>query len=920
MAKIIVGPFNKGLKNDVTPFNIDNDSFPTLINAFQWRGRVKRKRGTSLLGRLRSFFDSESVSYNPSSLSITLNGSGEGNLITGYGLTSNSTISPGSVTIVDTVNSITYTDPSMDGTLSPSGTINYATGDVIIADAANNLISAQFNYYPNLPVMGSRDLILQPTAFPGNISFNTRKAFNVLTAYPYPIYNISFYKNLPTGTYASYVQKTNWGPVSWNGQDYQQFWTVNYQGAFWATNGISVPFSITNVGMQYQPVDTTTWISATSMSFTVDNCPLVVGDFVYANEFIADGGAANSSSLNFQTGFVTAVTTGGIISTVTVTFPNAAIANDTYTGGILQYLTNSSDSTKDCIRWYDGDPTDGVVESPSFQPGRGWVNFCPPLSQFAFSIADLPAAQYYLVSARMIVSFKDRLLFLGPVVQTSASNSQVYLPDTIIYSQNGTPYYTCSFQGDPLSTTSNTSLLLPEKQTATPGAFWGDQTGFGGWISAGIDEAINTVGSNEDVLIVGFDRSNARLVYTGNDLIPFNFFTINSELGSGSAFSTINMDQGVVTRGSRGFIITSQTQSQRIDLDIPDEIFQMKITNNGSERVCAQRDFVNEWVYFTYPYKSINYRFPTQTLMYNYRDNSWAIFRESYTTYGLFRKQTGFTWQTVGQVYKSWSAWNDPWNAGESNLLQPDVVGGNQQGFLIIKDEGTSESISLYIKSIAGNVVTSPDHCLSNGDYILITGCLGDVGTQVNGKVFSVFQCTQNTFQLNPPISAGSYLGSGEITRYYRPFIQTKQFPVAWEMARKTRIGVQQYLFTTTQRSQIQLLIYLSQNANSAYNEGFIYPDNRTDNHSLIYSSILYTCPESTNLGLTPANINLQMVTAEQQAQTWHRMNTSLIGDTVQIGFTLSDEQMRDPTLVNQTAEIELHGFILDVQPSQLLA
>ena|SRR5580693_143532 len=150
------------------------------------------------------------------------------------------------------------------------------------------------------------------------------------------------------------------------------------------------------------------------------------------------------------------------------------------------------------------------------------------------------------------------------------------------------------------------------------------------------------------------------------------------------------------------------------------------------------------------------------------------------------------------------------------------------------------------------------------------------------------------------------------------------------------------------------------------------------------------------------------MPTALSQKQTWHRMNTSLIGDTVQIGFSLNDQQMRSldpvgipliitgatqanpcvltcagqpntnvlcyitgvvgmtqlnsspnatppafqyfniiassPTTVtididstafsayisggmlqtvspqNQFAEIELHGFILDVQPSQVLA
>jgi hypothetical protein len=49
-------------------------------------------------------------------------------------------------------------------------------------------------------------------------------------------------------------------------------------------------------------------------------------------------------------------------------------------------------------------------------------------------------------------------------------------------------------------------------------------------------------------------------------------------------------------------------------------------------------------------------------------------------------------------------------------------------------------------------------------------------------------------------------------------------------------------------------------------------------------------------------------------------MNTSLIGDTVQVGFTLSPQQMLDPSLSNQFAEIEFHSMILDVRPGGLLA
>ena len=112
----------------------------------------------------------------------------------------------------------------------------------------------------------------------------------------------------------------------------------------------------------------------------------------------------------------------------------------------------------------------------------------------------------------------------------------------------------------------------------------------------------------------------------------------------------------------------------------------------------------------------------------------------------------------------------------------------------------------------------------------------------------------------------------------------------------------------------------MSQDGNTPYNSGNIVPDNNVMNNSLVYSTVLYTCPESTNLGLTPANTNLQMVTAASQQAIWHRINTSLLGDTVQVGFTMSDAQMRDVNFTNQFKEIELHGFILDVNPSQWLA
>jgi hypothetical protein len=48
-------------------------------------------------------------------------------------------------------------------------------------------------------------------------------------------------------------------------------------------------------------------------------------------------------------------------------------------------------------------------------------------------------------------------------------------------------------------------------------------------------------------------------------------------------------------------------------------------------------------------------------------------------------------------------------------------------------------------------------------------------------------------------------------------------------------------------------------------------------------------------------------------------MNTSLIGDSVQLGFTLNDEQMRDDTLETQFSEVVLHAIVMDLYPGPIL-
>lgn len=770
------------------------------------------------------------------------------------------------------------------------------------AFSSNGTILADFSYFPNIPVMGLKTFIpFSPALTFSSIPQNQLVAFDTTYSYQVnqndinsPFYDVSFYKN-------------SGNPVVWTGEDYQQFWTWNYQGALWTTNGVP--------GFQYQKITSISYVDSTDLTLTITSSPAIVGDYVWINEISATNTPSNYKTINGQTGKVTAIGAG----TITVNFPNANIANDSYTGGIIQYLTVSVPGQGDGIRWYDGDPTGDASTT-------GWVNFSPPLSQFN-PISGNTSIQY-LVGATAVVAFKDRLLFLGAYVSTSAP-VQEFLQDTVIYSQNGTAYYTASWDGT-VATPTYTPILVPTDQTATPSAWYTSPAGFGGFVSAGIDQPIVSVNNNEDVLLVGFPGRQTRLVYTSNDYIPFLFYSINSEIGSGSTFAGVTLDQGGLTFGQYGLALTTQTSTARIDLVIPDQVFEIQSINNGRQRVCAIRDYRNEWIYFTYPSGSSPYVYPTQSLLYNYRDNTWATFDENFTTYGTFKFLKDFTWSN--NPYTTWGATHESWTSGVKLAGYPNVIGGNQQGFVMIKgNDDTSEEPSGYISNvvITGSfpqqiiTITSTNHCLnSTYDYVYIQGVLGVTG--INNTIRQVLNTTTNTFTVNlnvagvPLIPTGTYLGGGTFSRFSVPYMQTKQFPVYWEQGKKTRIGTQRYLFDVTDLGQVTAEIFLSQNADQAANGPPFYPSANVYNSSLIFTQELFTCPETNNLNqqsvLQPSG-----VTVSGQDQMWHRVSSSLIGDTVQLGLTLSDAQMTDPTLQTQTSDIVLHSFSFDVYPSQVL-
>ena len=883
--QIYIGKFAKGLTTNPLPFNIDNDAFPFLYNFYIWRQRARRKRGTVFLGQLERQIQivADPAPWQVHSFALV---AGAGNLITQFSLGSSAAIAPDSISLVVSGDQ-TYTDPNSNGTLTGSlggtGTIDYATGAFTVSGSVTGTVTGTFDYFPQLPVIGLRNFVSTTSSsiYPLLLAFDTTYSYQInQSTSPQFFYSTSYYKDSEN-------------PVTWSAPDSSQFWTTNYQDALWATNN--------SPGMQFELIDTIDVGSPTTIT-TATPHGLVTGDYVWFNEITgADAGLLNGQAFSITVTSPTAFT-------VAVDTTGKTINND----GIFQTLTATSPtSTGDGLRWYDGDPTGGT--GLPIGNGKGWVNFAPPLTAAVVSINNTPEALYYLVGALAIVLFKDRLLFFNPWIQTS-TGAPINLQDTVIWSWNGPAYY---------------NALVPAGQTFDVTAYYVDQTGKGGYISAGISQPIITVADNEDVLLVGFGGNvgrQTRFAYTGNDLYPFIFLSINSELSSSATFSAITLDRGAITIGVYGVILTTQQSSERIDLQIPDSVFQIQALNNGMQRVNGIRDFFKEWIYFSYPVNNSQWKYPTQTFLYNYRDDTWAVFYENFTTHGTYRQQTKNTWGSIGRKFKSWAQWREPWNSGSTSAQFPSIVGGNPQGYVLIKGQGTGESVSGSISAIADSSgftqFSSINHCVKIGDYLQIQNIIGSGNiTNYNGQIGKVISTSDaNTFVFDLPYLTGTYEGLGQYSRLSQPLLQTKQFPFYWDQGRQVRLSAQKYLMDYTANAQVTVNIYLSQDPDDVWNMDSVVPATEPEplNNALVYSQIMYTCPESTNIGLTPPNTNLQIPTAEGQFQIWHRFNTSLIGDTFQVGITLSDAQMRNLTYA--TSEITLHGMHLSLEKGPHLA
>lgn len=504
-------------------------------------------------------------------------------------------------------------------------------------------------------------------------------------------------------------------PVLWNGTDYDFFFTTNYAGAFWATN--NVPglngFVVTNFTGQGGSGPWTVNVTAPGNTF-------LVGDNVYLLNIT---GPPEANTLIFGT-----VTTAGnpFVMTATVGGP---FTNGVPTSGVV-LSSSRSVSGQDGIRYYG-----------QLTTGTSWANYNPPVDP-----------NNALLGCLLIFPYRGYLVFLN-TTEGNDTTGPINYGNRARWTQIGTPYYS-----EPVPTT-------PTPQSPDPLAVRDDLFGRGGADDAPTQEVIIGAAFIRDLLVVYFERSTWRLRFVNNAQNPFVWERVNVELGSSSTFSCIPFDKGLKTIGNRGMLISDGNDTLRFDEKIPDDIFNIRQSQAGLQRVYGIRTFRTKLCYWTYPdAENVTGIYPDKTLVYNYETQTWSYTDDCFTCFGYYYPNTsnlGDRWIDLDQP---WSEYNDrTCEVVTQHTGLETVVAGNQQGFVFLLEQTSSQnSVSLYISAIVGDLLTSPNNNLpvgtpennfQDGTWIKLSGITGTTssdGVSLNGRNFKIANSglDPNTFSL----------------------------------------------------------------------------------------------------------------------------------------------------------------------------
>ena len=842
-----------GLVQSRQNFLLPNDAYPVLNNAYVWRERILRKPGCELLGRLARCYTALAFGNFSGGAQPTFTG----NLYTIAGLANppetNANIEIGSV-LISTLLGYSFEDSNIDGrlvtTLTSGAGYNGTITNITLGLTTTITMLVSLSLNPGDIVYLSGIL--------GTTELNNQY-FTVLSS--------------AAGNYVINVNSTNFNPYISGGTSQFSPGTVNYlSGVISLTVNAGFAGAAITGDFCYNPALPVMGLRTREIN-SINNEELVAFDQTYA--YIFNGVSFEEFLSN------TAKTWNGNDSDFFWT------TNYWVGDGNLRIFWATNFNARGVVR----DPiryTNGVALS-------NWVDFAPQINNSGDVLAQCLA----------MLPFRGRMVVFNTFEGSSLANCSPF-PQRIRWAAIGNPFTVVSVPAGIVS-------------TVNPDAWKDDIRGQGGFLDIPTSESIVAVGFVRDNLVIYCERSTWQLRYTGRSISPFQIEKVNSELGAESTFSAVQFDTSLVGIGDKGIVECDSFKSNRIDIKIPDLVFQFNNLDEGTKRVHGIRDFIKRLAFWIYPYAPDDEQFPTENffpnkrLVYNYENDSWATFDDSYTTLGNYQPAEPAKWSDYKDPPDIWSSQNNTWISRPA--LIPLIVGGNQQGYVEILDtnievEQEINDVSLYISNITGNtttptVIASINHNLLDGAVVQLSIPGLQAFSNLDGQVFGIIRVDKDNFKLliyDPNTGQFSfpqldvpavYIGGGQIIVRDNFTITSKKFNFL-DDGQNIQLGYIDILMNNTENGAISLNVYLDYNDSSPVN---IPPDNAdpiTQQPDTFFNSVVPT--------------HLEPNQYQGSSKNWQRIFCAVRGAFLTIEWTFSNAQMAGD---EQKTEVQIDSQIL---------
>lgn len=497
----------------------------------------------------------------------------------------------------------------------------------------------------------------------------------------------------------------------------------------------------------------------------------------------------------------------------------------------------------------------------------------------------------YVKTAKIIVPFKDRLVLLNTIENDNpnhdgSAGTNSNFTNRCRYSHNGSPF-------------AQNAWYEPNQSDNGGGA--NSNADGAGFIDAPTEEQIVGAEFIKDRLIVFFERSTWELAYTGNQVLPFVWQKINTELGVESTFSTVPFDKAILGVSNVGVHSCNGVNVERIDQKIPQQIFKINNQNSGPARVAGVRDYFNEMVYWAYPSDKLpsTQFYPNKILAYNYQNGSWASFDDTITAFGYFEQATDVTWSSVDIT---WAEYEATWDDGLEQATSRQVIAGNQQGYVFVVNANISRNAAVMqitnmaISGTGSVTLTIMDHTLAVGDYISVENPVG-----ISLPISTIYPVTSiinaNQITIFAPDITGTYEGGGISARVSNLGILSKEWNPYIGKGYNFYLSRIDFCVERTENGEVLVDYFPSSAEVSMVNDG-------TDTNTIMGTSILETRPYDATL-----------YPLEQfQERLWHPIYFQSFGEFIQIYITFNGAQITNPSIAWE--DFQLEGIILHVQKS----